>query len=564
MNGIRRLLSRRLQARQLPGVTPGPWDFTVRRGLRVPMDDGVELIADLYTPIGEVDPSLPTIVIRSPYGRRSVPTQAPALAREGFTVVVQSCRGTSGSGGTFTPQIHEQRDGMATHRWVRQQPWFTGSVATYGASYLGYTQWAVAGRMEREDPDRAPDALCLINTMPDFGATTWDNGAFSLRNALSWSRWMDMTGRHRVLAAVRQVLQLPDRRLEEAFNVLPLGAGDTAAAGRPISWYQDWLTHERLTDDYWTQQSHTASVPDVTAPVHMSTGWYDIFLPWQLRTYAQLAAAGRPPRLTVGPWGHVSGGESPSFVESVAFLKEHLGGAPGSRVAPVRAFLTGAEQWHDLPAWPPPGSTVQRWHPHASGLLDPAVPDGGVTRYPYDPDDPTPAVGGPSLNPGSGPVDNAAHEDRADVTVFRSAPLEDAVVVAGEPVARIRFRSSAASADVFVRICDVHPDGRSMTVCDGIRRIGGIGTAATDPQPDAQPDQDGFAEVEVPLWPAFHRFAAGHRIGVQVSSGAHPRYARNPGTGEPAVTAAATVRAEQEISHDTARPSRIDLPVWAS
>ncbi|MFE9855389.1 hypothetical protein [Streptomyces sp. NPDC005780] len=48
-----------------------------------------------------------------------------------------------------------------------------------------------------------------------------------------------------------------------------------------------------------------------------------------------------------------------------------------------------------------------------------------------------------------------------------------------------------------------------------------------------------------------------------VSSGAHPRYARNPGTGETAVTATVTVHAEQEISHGTARPSRTDLPVWA-
>jgi predicted acyl esterase len=108
-----------------------------------------------------------------------------------------------------------------------------------------------------------------------------------------------------------------------------------------------------------------------------------------------------------------------------------------------------------------------------------------------------------------------------------------------------------------VRICDVHPDGRSLTVSDGIRRIGSVATAATDPPPD----EDGFREVEVRLWPVFHRFDAGHRIGVQVSSGAHPRYARNPGSAEPAAVAATAHRAEQEISHDTARASRIDLPV---
>ena len=553
MTGLRRLLSGRLRRR---AATEFPYAFTVRRGLRVPMDDGVELVADLYQPVGVVEPPLPTIVVRSPYGRHGSLTHAPALARAGFTVLAQSCRGTGGSGGTFRPQLDEQRDGIATHRWVRRQQWCAGTVATYGESYLGYTQWAVAGRLCRDDPGNAPDALCLNVTMADFGPITWTNGAFSLEGSLGWSRRMDLRGLRGALVRA-WLARRPDRKLAAAFDVLPLSGGDTAVAGHPISWYQDWLAHEKLTDDYWTRQSHTASVPDVTAPVYLATGWYDIFLPWQLRNYAQLVAAGRPPRLTIGPWGH-SSAQSPFLTESIAFLREHFAGAPTTRPAPVRAFLTGAERWHDLPAWPPPGTAVRRWHLHPSGLLDPAVPGAGSTRYTYDPDRPTPALGGPGMGPSPGPVDNSAHERRADVAVFRSPPLAHALVLAGEPTARVRFRSTAASADVFVRICDVHPDGRSMSVCDGIRRIGGVGTAAVDPQPD----EDGFVELEVPLWPAFHRFAAGHRVAVQVSSGAHPRYARNPGTGEPAATAATTVRAEQEISHGGAHPSRIDLPVW--
>jgi hypothetical protein len=253
----------------------------------------------------------------------------------------------------------------------------------------------------------------------------------------------------------------------------------------------------------------------------------------------------------------------PSVAESAEFLKEHFGGVASTRAAPVRAYLTGAPdsgagQWHDLPAWPPPGAESRTWHLHASGLFDQAAPDGGVTRYRYDPAGPTPALGGPSLLRHCEPVDNAAHERRPDVAVFRSAPLADAVVVAGQPVARIRFRSSRPAADVFVRICDVHPDGRSMTVCDGIRRIGAYGTLATDPQRD----EEGFAEVEVRLWPAFHRFAAGHRIGLQVSSGAHPRYARNTGGAGPAGAATELHRADQEISHDSAGASRVELPVW--
>jgi putative CocE/NonD family hydrolase len=557
MNALRRWFSRRVQSRALPGLAPGPYDIRVRKNLRVPMDDGVELLADLILPAGS-DENLPVVVIRGPYGRRGpVAGQARALAREGFPVLFQSCRGTGGSAGVFTPQVDEQRDGIATLRWVRAQPWCAGPVVTFGASYMGFTQWAVAGTLQRDEPATAPDALCLITTMPDFGAITWDNAAFALRNALGWTQMMDRMIHREIVALVLGRLR-PDPRLRRAFDVLPLRDGDVAANGRRVHWYQDWVEHERLTDEYWVRQSHTASVPAVTAPVYMITGWYDIFLPWQLRDHARLAAAGRPPRITIGPGGHVSPEMgAPAVGEAAAFLREHFAGGPDTRAAPVRAFLTGAGTWHDLPSWPPPGVTAGSWHLHAGGRLAADPPDGGVTGYVYDPADPTPALGGPSLLPDSGPVDNAAHETRPDVAVFRGDVLTAPVTLAGTPVARIRFRSSQPSADVFVRICDVHPDGRSMTVCDAIRRVGSVADAG----PPA--DGDGFREVVVELWPAFHRFAAGHRVSVQVSSGAHPRYARNPGSGEPAATATAMSRAVQEISHDPGRPSRVELPVWA-
>jgi putative CocE/NonD family hydrolase len=248
----------------------------------------------------------------------------------------------------------------------------------------------------------------------------------------------------------------------------------------------------------------------------------------------------------------------PTHTEAVAFLKEVFSDAPATRMRPVRAFETGAEEWHDLENWPPPGSFLEEWNLAADGTLSTDAAPGGMTIYTYDPGNPTPAVGGPSLLPKTAPVDNREHERRPDVAVFRSAPLDTALEIAGQPVARVRFRSSAPSFDVFLRITDVHPDGRSMTVCDGIRRVGSVGTAEADPAPD----EEGFREIEVRLWPAFHRFDAGHAVGVQVSSGAHPRYARNPGSADPAFDAADTVVAQQEISHDGPSASRVELPVW--
>ena len=103
-----------------------------------------------------------------------------------------------------------------------------------------------------------------------------------------------------------------------------------------------------------------------------------------------------------------------------------------------------------------------------------------------------------------------------------------------------------------MRVCDVHPDGASLNVCDGLVRV-------TPGEPRARRRRGRRGRFE--LWPTAHRFSAGHRIRVQVSSGAHPRYARNPGTGEDPSTATRLVASDQEVFHDPERPSSVTLTV---
>ncbi|WP_369033200.1 CocE/NonD family hydrolase [Streptomyces adonidis] len=101
-------------------------------------------------------------------------------------------------------------------------------------------------------------------------------------------------------------------------------------------------------------------------------------------------------------------------------------------------------------------------------------------------------------------------------------------------------------ADVFVRLCDVDEKGRSTNLCDGLVSLTGA---------------DALSRAAVRLWPTAHRFRRGHRIRVQVSSGAFPRYARNPGTGEPRATATTLHTADQRVFHDPDHPSAVILPV---
>ncbi|MFE7835153.1 CocE/NonD family hydrolase [Streptomyces sp. NPDC057474] len=87
--------------------------------------------------------------------------------------------------------------------------------------------------------------------------------------------------------------------------------------------------------------------------------------------------------------------------------------------------------------------------------------------------------------------------------------------------------------------------GRSANVCDGLISLTGA---------------DEISRATVRLWPTAYRFARGHRIRVQVSSGAFPLYNRNPGTGEPRANATTLRTADQEIFHDPAHPSAVILP----
>jgi len=287
-------------------------------------------------------------------------------------------------------------------------------------------------------------------------------------------------------------------------------------------------------------------------------GWYDIFLPAQIDDFLTLRAAGREASLTIGPWTHGSPrGLGASLREALGWFDDCFSadGAPRARNAParVRLYLVGARRWVEVPDWPPP-ATVVRWHLHAGGRLGPEGPVASAPdRFRYDPADPTPGIGGPTLDVrNAGPKDQRGREDRTDVLTYTSAPMTEPMTVAGPLSADLYFRSSLRHTDLIVRLCVVSAKGRSTNLSDGVLRL----------SPDvAEPDAESVLHVRVAMWPAAVTFGRGERVRLQVSSGAHPLIARNTGSGEPLASATPLFVAEQEVFHDPARPSAIDLPV---
>ena len=498
----------------------------VERNVQVPMSDGTVLLADHYLPI--ITRPAATVLVRCPYGRGAPFSllNAQILAERGFHVLMQSVRGTFGSGGRFEPMRGEASDGQDTVAWLRGQSWFDGRLATFGASYLGFVQWALA-----MDPPPELVAAVVFVGPHDFSRTAYRNGAFDLYNFFSWSDLIvhqehvnALTGMIRTVTA--------DRRLRSALGRAPVRDGARDLLGTEAPWFDTWLEHPDLTDQFWTPLQCGAALERLSVPTLLVGGWQDIFIEQTIEQYSALTGRGMPTRLLIGPWNHVDSAtrSGPAYAESLAWLERYAGQDPVARDDAaaghsVRIWVGGAREWRELPDWPPAGQAPQRWYLGPDSTLSPHEPTagaGGYMSFRYDPADPTPSVGGATLALNAGVRDNRPVEQRADVLVFTSEPLDEPVEIIGDVTAELHVTRDNPNADVFVRLCDVDPPGdaksRSRNVCDGIVRLTGL-----DPL---------SGTVRVSLIGAAHRFGRGHRIRLQVAGGAFPRFARNPGNGQ--------------------------------
>ena len=547
-------------------------DVAVHRDVKVTARDGVALLTDLYLarPAGP----LPTILIRSPYGRRGPwGGTARLFAERGYHAVVQSTRGTFGSGGQIDAD-REAGDGRATADWIIDQPWSNGELGTFGGSYLGFTQLALAST-------RPPQlkAMALGVWGAERRAGYFPGGSFALDRALNWVYSVHHQERSR-LAMFRAA-----RALRPAFGHLPLLDADVVAIGRPAGCYRGWLEHDQPGDPYWTPTDFRPILPALGIPVTMIAGWYDLFLPLMLTDYQTLRAHDQQVRLRIGAWRH----SSPlmlrhSLHDALDWFGRYLRHQGSSRSSsarpPIEFEVMGGGGWRQVPDWPP-AARAQRWHLQPGRALSADPPTASEPElYRYDPAEPTPAVGGTSTGPNSGPKDNRELEGRPDVLTFSSEPLDATLDITGPVRAELYVTSTLVHTDFFARLCDVDPKGRSTNVTDGLVRLTDEGPWATDVtresggtqpsgtqsngyRPDGLPDGPGSTvrRVLIDLWPTAHRFQPGHRIRLQVSSGAHPRFARNPGTGQPLATATSLQVAEQTVYHDPQLPSAILLPV---
>ena len=514
-----------------------------RADLAVPMNDGTILLADHWIPDG--DTRAPLLLVRSPYGRRSSVglLYGRTLAHQGFQVLVQSCRGTAGSQGSFDrPFSAETDDGRDTVAWLKKQSFYPGAFATIGGSYLGYTQLALP------DEARADVFAAVLQVTP---TSTRDivlpDGNFALHTALGWSAG---TSREQH-GAIRTILQArrDARAVHEAGMTAPLIDTYIRATGRQLPHLEGWLSHPDASDPWWMAEDRAEALDAFDCPVLVQAGWWDAFLEQGIEQFVRLQARGVPARLSIGPWSHATfslRGASDVMTEAVRFLRGAAGLDGPMASGPVQLRDTSGRRRLESSTWPPvPVEDEVLFLDEGRLVADRPTAIAAASAFTYDPADPTPSCGGIAVDLTGGVKDNRTLEARADVLVFDGPAVAETTYL-GVPTAELWVSADVPNPELFVRLNVVDGKGRSTNLVDRLIRVD-LGTAPAMP-------------VRVSLPPVFRQLQPGEHLRLLVAGGAYPVFARATGTTEPATTATTFLTARITVHHDASHPSRVNLP----
>ena len=536
----------------------------------VPMRDGVRLATDIYLPAQRAEgQTFPTVLIRTCYNKQNT-KQFFSFVHYGYAVVAQDTRGREMSEGVWQPIINERDDGDDTLNWIADQPWSDGSVGMIGASYLAIVQWQAAASGNRH--------LKALISMVTGGVPLFD---FPHRSGVLSPGTIAWTVSMRAKNFRPEDMDRAD--WDTVLKGRPIRDIPRLGLGEDIPFWDEWMEHATY-DGYWHKANFLVNQHKIDVPAMYVTGWYDDVGPgsmqvWDMNKRNQRANQ----KLICGAWNHKMnssrdihnnnyGPDAIRYDMGYRYLRwyDHFLKGIDNHVeeeAPVEYYTIGENRWHTASAWPPREACHTALYLSSGGNANTSSGDGrlafspqaacGEDHYRYDPMDPAPFLIDISENECLVPENYREVERREDVLVYTSAPLEEDLTIAGEPTAVIYASSSAKDTDWVVRVTELDEAGNSVRLCDGIVRAR-FRKSFIEPSL-LLPGE--IVRYEIPMTWISNRFAAGHCIRVEITSGADNSIFPNSNTGNPIYEDMETIIAQQTIYHGGPYNSRIILPV---
>ncbi|MEV0933615.1 CocE/NonD family hydrolase [Streptomyces phaeochromogenes] len=537
-----------------------------------------------------------------------------------YHVVRQDCRGRGDSEGTFVKYLGEGPDGADTIAWLRNQPWCDGRVVMTGVSYSAHVQAAAAAEGARglaamfqdsggfscaydagmrmggafelkqvtwalrhavQSPEAAADpvlreALLRVDVPGWFGAMPWRPGCTPLRHLSAYEDFLLEQWRQDTFGDYYRTPALYGRGFYGRFPDAPsLHMG---------SWYDPYV---RSTIENFTALRELKSAPS-----------YLVMGPWTHGHRCETHAG----EVDFGPRATLDGNLAPSYLEfrrrwfDRALGREDEGSAESGDLPAVQYFLMGGGDgrrdaagrmrhggaWRTDTRWPPTSTAPVALYLSTEGALtlDPPTTAAASVTYDFDPHHPVPTMGG-QVTSGEPVMTGGAYDQNApdarvygarepylpldsrpDVISLTTPPLQRDVVLAGPVSARLHISTTARDTDFTIKLIDVHPPnpdypyGFAMNLTDGIVRCR---FHRSYEKPELLTPGEVY-EIEVTAPDTANRFAAGHRIRLDISSSNFPRFDVNTNTGEPEAAARRTAVAANTVHMDAEHPSHVR--VW--
>ena len=527
----------------LETVTEFPHEILEVPTVWIPVSDGTRLAARVWRPVEAAQDPVPAILEYIPYRRRDGRLADderihPFFAGHGFASVRVDIRGSGDSEGLLEDEYLklEQDDALEVIDWIAAQPWCDGNVGMMGLSWGGFNSLQVAAR--------APEALKAIIAV---GATVdrynddihYKNGCL-LNENFGWaSSMLSFSSRPPDPEVVGE--RWREMWRERLRNLTFLA--------------EPWFAHQ-LRDGYWTHGSVCESYEAIECPVMTVTGWGDLYVNAVPRLLENLKV---PCRAISGPWAHqfphlATPGPAMDFLgEALRWWNHWLKGLDTGLLdepaylafcqagaAPDAFAVEVPGRWIVAARWPNPNCRDHVLHLTGDGLSGHEAPAPAVSlRSPVDTGTSSgelvPHCFGPEMAQDQRPDDGAS-------LVFDTPPLESSLDIWGDAVLDLVVSSDRESGNLVVRLCDVLPDGASQRVTFGVinlehREGNERAVAVTRQEP---------FRVRVRLDHVAHRFPAGHRIRLALSTACWPMVW--PAAENPTLSLAET-------------PARLTLPV---
>ncbi len=505
------------------GYADLPCRFREVEHVWIPMSDGVRLSARIWIPDGAESEPVPAILEYIPYRKRDG-TRAGDDPRyrfwagHGYACIRLDIRGTGESEGLITDEyaLQEQDDAVEAIAWIAAQEWCSGNVGMTGISWGGFNSLQVAARR----PPALKAIITHCSTDDRYADDVHFMGGCLLGDNFFWGT---------------------------SFFTFMARAGDPEIQGE--HWFRQWMKRlenwepvqstiwqqHQQRDGYWKHGSVCEDYSDITCAVYAVGGWNDGYSNAVPRLLENLTA---PAKGLVGPWGHkyphdAIPGPSIGFLQHALRWWDHWLKGVDTGIMEEPAYCVwnqvfqkpgacvdmAAGSWIQENSWPSPNVDRSAMYLDDGCLRD--SPGDGRERAHRSPL--TIGAGGGVWCPygigGSSPdLTLDQREDDGKSLVYESDVLSEPVSILGAPELTLDLAIDKPQGMIVVRLNDVAPDGTSMRATYGMLNL-----SQRDDREHASSMTPGKSEqITIRLNDCAHRFGAGHRIRVAISTSYYP------------------------------------------